>query len=151
MRSQAWETCSLSNCLKFIMLLLNWIILAGGFYFPIKASLHLSQESMLFLGKDWSQTLALPLKEKGKKLKFNNITIYFLLLFHITKLNKIIQMQSSSISSTGELFFHNKVQQSMFNFIGSRRSGGCNNRSANKVIVVVTSEVTELGVFKGTH
>src|SRR3954464_10196554 len=39
-----------------------------GYYFPIKESLHLSQESMLFLGKDWSHSLALPLKEKGKSL-----------------------------------------------------------------------------------
>src|SRR3954469_1129439 len=76
--------------LKFIMLLLNWIILAGGQYFPIKSSLHLSQESMLFLGKDCSHSLSLPLKEKGKKLQLDNVTIYFLLLFHITKLNKII-------------------------------------------------------------
>src|SRR3954468_2401691 len=53
-----------------------------------------------------------------KKLKFNYITIYFLLLLHITKLNKIIQVQGSILSSTGELFFHNKIQQSRFNFIG---------------------------------
>src|SRR3954466_13346223 len=32
----------------------------------MKASLHLSQESILFLGKDCSHSLALPLKEKGK-------------------------------------------------------------------------------------
>src|ERR1041385_1426888 len=42
-----------------------------------------------------------------KKLKLNNITIYFLVLLHITKLNKIIQMQSNVISSTRELIFHN--------------------------------------------
>src|SRR4051812_36587275 len=49
-------------------------------------------------------------QRKRKKLKFNNITIYFLILLHITKLNKIIQMQSNSISNTEELFFHNKIQ-----------------------------------------
>src|SRR4051812_21561087 len=49
-------------------------------------------------------------QREGKKLKFNNITIYFLILLHITKLNKNIQMQSSSISSTEELYFHNKIQ-----------------------------------------
>src|SRR3954469_21815250 len=30
-----------------------------------------------------------------EKLKFNNITIYFFVLLHITKLNKIIQVQRS--------------------------------------------------------
>src|SRR3954465_10130032 len=39
-------------------------------------------------------------QREGKKLKFNNITIYFFVLFHITKLNKTIQVQSSSISCT---------------------------------------------------
>src|SRR3954465_15378348 len=45
-----------------------------------------------------------------KKLKFNFITIYFLVLLHIKKLNKIIQVQGSILSITGELFFHNKIQ-----------------------------------------
>src|SRR4051812_26604312 len=44
-----------------------------------------------------------------KKLKFNNITIYFFVLLHITNLNKIIQVQSSIISNTRELIFHNKI------------------------------------------
>src|ERR1041384_3496676 len=90
-RSQAWATCSLSNCLKFIMLLLNWIILAGGYYFPIKASLHLSQESMLFLGKDWNQILASPLKEKGKILSLTtspSTSLYFCISHNSTKLFK---------------------------------------------------------------
>ena len=34
----------------------------------MKASLHLVKESMLFLGKDYNQSLALPLKEKGNNL-----------------------------------------------------------------------------------
>src|SRR3954465_11615020 len=46
-----------------------------------------------------------------KKLKFNYITIYFLVFLHITKLNKIIQVQGSILYSTGELIFHNKIQQ----------------------------------------
>jgi hypothetical protein len=50
------------------MSLLKDIILAGGQYLPIKASLHLTQESILFLGKDSNQFLALPLKEKGNNL-----------------------------------------------------------------------------------
>src|SRR3954471_19620656 len=45
-----------------------------------------------------------------KNLKFDYITIYFLVLLHITKLNKIIQVQGRILSSTGELFFHNKIQ-----------------------------------------
>src|SRR3954470_955610 len=91
MRSQAWETCSLSNCLKFIMLLLNWIILAGGYYFPIKAFLHLSQESMLFLGKDCSHSLTLPLKEKGKSFSLTmspSTSLYFFISQSSTKLFK---------------------------------------------------------------
>src|SRR5215216_7024672 len=41
------------------------IILAGGQYFPIKASLHLVLESILFLVKEINHSLAFPLKEKG--------------------------------------------------------------------------------------
>ena len=41
------------------------MILAGGKYLEIKASLHLFQESILFLGKDKNQTLARSLSEKG--------------------------------------------------------------------------------------
>src|SRR4051812_8368013 len=48
-------------------------------------------------------------QREGKKLKFNYVTIYFFVLLYITQLNKIIQVQSSSISNTGELFFHNKI------------------------------------------
>src|SRR4051812_28620052 len=83
--------CSLSYCLQFIMLLLNWIILAGGEYFPIKASLNLSQESMLFLGKDRSHSLALPLKEKGKSLSLTispSTCLYFCISQSSTKLFK---------------------------------------------------------------
>ena len=108
--SHAWATCSLSNCLKFIMLLLKDIILAGG-YFPMKPSLHFIHESILFLGKESNHSLARPLKEKGKKFQFNNITIYILILLHLTKFNKIIKMGSSSIISTNtrKLLFHNKI------------------------------------------
>ena len=41
------------------------MILAGGKYLEIKASLHLFQESILFLGKDENQALARSLSEKG--------------------------------------------------------------------------------------
>src|SRR3954468_10418529 len=123
----------------------RWVVL------PNKSILALIPRIYAISRQGLQPLLSSSSQRKRKKLKFNNITIYFIILLHITKLNKIIQMQSSSISSTGELFFHNKIQQRRFNLIGSRLSGGCSNRSANKVIVVVTSEVTQLGVFKRTH
>src|SRR3954463_2709485 len=57
----------------------------------MKASLHLSQESMLFLGKDWIHSLALPLKEKGKSLSFTmsqSTSLYFCISQSSTKLFK---------------------------------------------------------------
>ena len=41
------------------------MILVGGKYLEIKASLHLFQESILFFGKDENQTLARSLSENG--------------------------------------------------------------------------------------
>ena len=48
------------------------MILAGGKYLEIKASLHLFHESILFLGKDENQALARSLSEKGNSF---NLTI----------------------------------------------------------------------------
>ena len=48
------------------------MILAGGKYLEIKASLHLFHESILFLGKDENQALARSLSEKGNNF---NLTI----------------------------------------------------------------------------
>ena len=48
------------------------IILAGGKYLEIKASLHLFQESTLFLGKDENQNLARSLSENRNNF---NLTI----------------------------------------------------------------------------
>ena len=48
------------------------MILAGGKYLEIKASLHLFQESILFLGKDENQILARSLSENGNNF---NLTI----------------------------------------------------------------------------
>ena len=48
------------------------MILAGGKYLEIKASLHLFQESILFLGKDENQILAQSLSENGNNF---NLTI----------------------------------------------------------------------------
>jgi hypothetical protein len=39
--------------------------LAGGKYLVIKASLHLSHESIILRGKDENKVLALSLNEKG--------------------------------------------------------------------------------------
>ena len=65
------------------------MILAGGKYLEIKASLHLFQESILFLGKDENQVLARSLSEKGNNFNYNIIFHIFLLL-HITQINKAI-------------------------------------------------------------
>src|SRR3990170_6425852 len=48
------------------------MILAGGKYLAIKASIHLSQESILFRGKDENQVLARPRSENGNNF---NLTI----------------------------------------------------------------------------
>ena len=106
---------------------------------------------MLFLGKDCRHSLALPLKEKGKKLQFDDVSIYFLVILHITKLNKIIKVQGNILSNMGELIFHNKIKQSRFNLTGNCRGGRWSNKSANKVIIVVTCEVTKLSILSGTH
>src|SRR3954471_10898305 len=71
-------------------------------YFPIKASLHLSQESMLFLGKDWSHSLALPLKEKGKNLSLTmspSTSLYFCISQSSTKLFKCIAASSPALDN----------------------------------------------------
>src|SRR3954470_3594100 len=46
----------------------------------LKASLHFLQESILFLGKDCSHSLALPLREKGKSFSLTmspSTSLYF--------------------------------------------------------------------------
>ena len=58
--------------LKIHNIVLGEIILAGGKYLEIKASLHLFQELILFLGKDENQALARSLSEKGNSF---NLTI----------------------------------------------------------------------------
>ena len=70
--SQACATCSWSSCLKFIISFLRELILAGGKYLEIKASLHLFHESILFLGKDENQVLARSHSENGNS---SNLTI----------------------------------------------------------------------------
>src|SRR4051794_24689985 len=82
----------------------RWVVL------PNKSILAFVPRIYVIPRKGLEPLLSYSSQREGKKLKFNNITIYFLILLHITKLNKIIQMQSSSISSTGELLLHNKIQ-----------------------------------------
>ena len=65
------------------------MILAGGKYLEIKASLLLFHQSILFLGKDENQVLARPRNEK-KKLQFNDTIIHIFFLLHITQLNESI-------------------------------------------------------------
>ena len=52
------------------------MILAGGKYLEVKASLHLFHESILFLGKDENQVLAQSLSENG-----NNFNLKILLSY----------------------------------------------------------------------
>src|SRR5215212_11652686 len=55
----------------------------------MKASLHLVHESILFLGKDNNQSLALPLKEEGNNFSFiisPSISLYFCISQSSTKL-----------------------------------------------------------------
>ena len=60
------------------------MILAGGKYFEIKASLHLFQESILFLGKDENQALARSLSENGNSLSLtiSLCTSFFFCISH---------------------------------------------------------------------
>ena len=53
------------------------MILEGGKYLEIKASLHLFHESILFLGKDENQVLARSLSENGNNF---NSTYHYLYL-----------------------------------------------------------------------
>ena len=66
------------------------MILAGGKYLEIKASLHLYHESIQFLGKDENQVFSTTSKRKRKYLQFNNTIIRIFLLLHITQINKVV-------------------------------------------------------------
>ena len=45
------------------------------------------------------------------------------------------------------MIFHNKIQQRGINITRLRTSGGRNNRSDNKITVVGSGEITQLGVL----
>src|SRR3954471_16178623 len=66
-----------------------------------------------------------------KKLELNNISIYILILLHLTKFNKAIEMGSRIIrTSTKKLLSHHKIQQSRLNFIKGSIRSRWRNRSA---------------------
>ena len=78
----------------------------------MKASLHLVQESMLFLGKDNNQSLALPLKEKGKNLSLTKspyTSLYFCISQSSTKLFK--RAAASSVLTPENCSFITKVNR----------------------------------------
>src|SRR3954466_14561295 len=87
-----------------------------------------------------------------KKLELNNISIYILILLHLTKFNKAIKMGSRIIrASTRKLLSHHKIQQSRLNFIKGSIRSRWRNRSAYEIIVVGASEVTQLGILSRVH
>ena len=58
----------------------------GGKYIEIKASLHLFQESILFLGKDENQALARSLSEKGNSFNLTtSLSTFFCFAYHINQ------------------------------------------------------------------
>src|SRR5215216_3640043 len=74
--------------LKVHDLISREIILEGGKYLAIKASLHLSHESILFRGKDENQVLARSLSEKGNNFNFIvslSISFFFCISHNSTK------------------------------------------------------------------
>src|SRR4051794_6613557 len=83
-----------------------------------------------------------------ENLELNNISIYILILFHLTKFNKAIEMGSRIIrTSTRKLLSHHKIQQSRLNFIKGSIRSRWSNRCAMEIIVVGVSEVIQLGVL----
>src|SRR6266496_3895688 len=76
--SQDCATCSCSSFLKFMIWVLREIIFAGGKYLVIKASLHLSQESILLRGKEENQNFVRSRKENGNNFNFKtSLSTYF--------------------------------------------------------------------------
>jgi hypothetical protein len=61
-------------------------------------------------------------------------------------------MSCSIIStSTRKLLFHNKVQQSRLNLIKIYSRSRWRNRSADKITIIRTSKITQLGVLRSSH
>src|ERR1041384_2395741 len=79
----------------------RWVVL------PNKSILAFIPRIYVIPRQGFQPLLSSSSQREGKNLKFHYVTIYFFVILHITNLNKIIQVQSSSISSTIKLFFHN--------------------------------------------
>ena len=64
------------------------MILAGGKYLEIKASLHLFHESILFLGKDENEVFARSLSENGNSLNLTiSLSTFSSFAYHTTQRN----------------------------------------------------------------
>ena len=118
------------------------MILDGGKYLEIKASLHLFQESILFLGKDENQTLARSLSENRNNV---NLTILLFVSFFFCISHKLTK-RGIFTRKASELIFHNKIQQSGIDFtrlIIIKRS----NRSAKEIIIIGIREIKQFGII----
>src|SRR3989337_2740231 len=76
--------------------ILREMIFAGEKYFVIKASLHLSQESILLRGKELNQILARSRKEKGNNfnLAISLSTSFFFCISHNS--TKVLRWDAAS-------------------------------------------------------
>ena len=96
---------------------LREIIFTGGKYLVIKASLHLSQESILLRGKKKTKFYPRSRKENGNNFNFTISLSTSFFLFYITQFHEFAKMgRGILIRSTRKLIFHNKIQQSGINF-----------------------------------
>jgi hypothetical protein len=75
---------------------LREIILAGGKYLAIKASLHLSHESILLRGKDENEVLAQSISEKGNNFNLT-ISLSTSFLFYVShNSTKVLRWDAAS-------------------------------------------------------
>src|SRR3954468_13066452 len=91
----------------------------------MKASLHLSQESMLFLGKDCIHSFALPLEEKGKSLSLRispSTSLYFFISQSSTKLFKC--KAASSPAPENCSFITRFSKTGLISYEGAKVAGG---------------------------
>src|SRR4051812_16121217 len=91
----------------------------------MKASLHLSQESMLCLGKDCNHSVALPLKEKGKSLSFT-MSPYTSLYFCISQSSKkLFQCKAASSHASENCSFITRFSKAgLISYVGAEMAGG---------------------------
>src|SRR3954462_3753348 len=82
-----------------------------GYYFPIKASLNLSQESILFLGKDCSHSLSLPLKQKGKSFILTMSPSTSLSFFISQSSTKLLKCKAAYSPAPGNCSFITRISK----------------------------------------